>query len=130
MTYEEMASDAGYRGEEARQVAAALEERDRAAADQQWAEEQEQAAQEEQSGMSGEMEWTDWPQAVAVKAIASALNDIKNTALYSLDVHDIAPMNIALARTGLRVQLFMHGGMWDVGLMPPEKARSAHLGEE
>ena len=120
MTYEEMASDAGYRGEEARQVAAALEERDRAAADQQWAEEQEQAAQEEQSGMSGEMEWTDSAQAIVVKAIASALNDVNNTALYGLGVHDIAPINIALARTGLRVQLFIHGGVWDVGLLPPD----------
>jgi hypothetical protein len=47
MTYEEMASDAGYRGEEAQQVAAALEARDRAAAEDAWAAEQEQQAEEE-----------------------------------------------------------------------------------
>ena len=46
MTYEEMASDAGYRGEEAAQVAAALEARDRAEAEREWAAEQE--AQEEE----------------------------------------------------------------------------------
>ena len=47
MTYEEMASDAGYRGEEAAQVAAALEARDRAWADEVWAAEQEAFVQAE-----------------------------------------------------------------------------------
>src|SRR3990167_8830630 len=46
MTYEEMASDAGYRGEEAAQVSAALEARERAQAEREWAAEQE--AQEEE----------------------------------------------------------------------------------
>jgi hypothetical protein len=47
MTYEEMASDAGYRGDEARQVAAALEARDQAWAEEVWAAEQEALAQAE-----------------------------------------------------------------------------------
>ena len=47
MTYEEMASDAGYRGEEAAQVAAALEAQDRAEAERAWAAEQEAFAQVE-----------------------------------------------------------------------------------
>mgnify|MGYP001606123668 CR=1 FL=1 len=48
MTYHEMALDAGYRGEEVEQVAAALEAQDRAAAEQEWAAQQEAAEQEEQ----------------------------------------------------------------------------------
>ena len=47
MTYEEMAADAGYRGEEAAQVAAALEARERAEAEREWAAEQEAFAQAE-----------------------------------------------------------------------------------